>query len=220
MAKVKLIDLYKSLNDIPLHEQFPEDDEYAKHMKSSSTQMTGDAFNKKDLASVGKYDPGNEPLEIQYHGDQQLYYIEAEDIEAYVNGETVVAVDPDRGGDEIDVNRDNSDVTGVSEDELEDFMVSGDRSADGLNEQGPRPDYADVDGDGDEEESMEKAFKDKEKMDEYGCSEQEIEEGTCGHAPNGEVDVHNTHKMKPASSRIKIIALQERFQKLANIKKS
>ena len=44
---------------------------------------------------------------------------------------------------------------------------------------GKRPDYADVDGDGDEEESMEKAFKDKEKMDEAHCTEQEIEEGHC-----------------------------------------
>ena len=55
-------------------------------------------------------------------------------------------------------------------------------------------------------------------MDEAHCTEQEIEEGTCGYAQDGKVDVHNTHKMKPASS-IKIISLQERFQKLANIKK-
>ena len=38
------------------------------------------------------------------------------------------------------------------------------------------------------------------------------------YAPDGKVDVHNTDKMKPASS-IKIISLQERFKKLANIKK-
>ena len=83
-----------------------------------------------------QYDPGNEPLEIQYHGDQQLYYIEAEDIEAYVNGETVFAADPDRGGDDVEVNRENSDVTGVSEEELEDFMASsrGDQFIDNLNE--------------------------------------------------------------------------------------
>ena len=55
-------------------------------------------------------------------------------------------------------------------------------------------------------------------IDEQGCTEQEIAEGTCGYAPDGKVDVHNTDKMKPASS-IKIISLQERFKKLANIKK-
>jgi hypothetical protein len=88
--------------------------------------------------------------------------------------------------DAIRVTREETDVVGVSEEELEDFLVSGDRSVDDLNEQ--------------------------------GCTEQEIAEGTCGHAPDGKVDVHNTHKMKPASS-IKVIALQERFQKLANIKK-
>ena len=204
--------------------------------------------------------------------------------------------------DAIRVTKDETDVVGVSEDELEDFMVSGDRSANDVDDDdrfsgmddmfgadleenekdlksaiidvlkkeggaaglepilaiasklgvtksqikkvlnsigkvkkhtngdyiltpinekaksGKRPDYADVDGDGDEEESMEKAFKDKEKMDEAHCTEQEIEEGTCGYAQDGKVDVHNTHKMKPASS-IKIISLQERFQKLANIKK-
>ena len=37
----KLLKLYNSLHDKPLNEQFPEDDEYAKHVKSSSTQMTG-----------------------------------------------------------------------------------------------------------------------------------------------------------------------------------
>jgi len=123
---------------------------------------------KKNLKKIlfENYDPGNEPLEIQYHGDQQLYYIDVEDIEAYVSGETVWATDPDRGMDDIEVNRENSDVTSVEEDELEDFMVSGDRSADDVNEQ--------------------------------GCTEKEIAEGTCGHAPDGKVDVHNTHKMKPA----------------------
>ena len=52
MARTKLTDLYKSLNDKPLHEQFPEDDEYAKHMKSSSTQMTGDAFGEKTYGDL------------------------------------------------------------------------------------------------------------------------------------------------------------------------
>jgi hypothetical protein len=210
MAKINLIDLYKSLHDKPLQrEQF-------------------DPGNR----TAGSYDPGNEPLEIQYHEDQQLYYIEPEDIEAYVSGETVFATDPDRGMDDVEVNRENSDVTGVNEDELEDFIASsrGDQSTDDVDdddrfmgmddifgadlEEQPRPDYADVDGDGDEEESMEKAFKDKEKMDEQGCSEQEIEEGTCGYSEDGKP------RKKPAGPNLMgYKKLQERFKKLANIKK-
>ena len=85
-----------------------------------------------------------------------------------------------------------------------------------LNEQGPRPDYADVDGDGDEKESMKKAFQDKEKMDEYGCSEKEIEEGTCGYAPDGDIDPYNTDELEPAGPDL-VISLEEQFQIRAGI---
>jgi len=74
-------------------------------------------------------------------------------------------------------------------------------------EEQKRPDYADVDGDGDEEESMEKAFKDKEKMDEAHCTEEEIREGTCGYSTDGKP------RRKPAGPNL----MRERFQKLANI---
>jgi hypothetical protein len=248
MAKVKtLTELYNSLNDKPLNEQFPEDDEYLAHMMSSDTQMTGDAFEDPHSHAPSKtygdmspeewdamrdemgmktddegnryldreYDPGNEPLEIQHSETGITYFINVEDIEAYVSGEEVIAVDPDRGMDAIRVTREETDVVGVSEEELEDFLVSGDRSVDDLNEQ-PRPDYADVDGDGDEEESMKKAFQDKEKekMDEAHCTEEEIAEGTCGYGKNGKIG------RKPAGPNLmRYKRLQERFQKLANIKK-
>jgi len=192
---MKLTELYKTLKDKPLNEQDIET------WNSPSGEIHKIDHEKQDLSGK-KYDPGNEPLEIQYHEDQQLYYIDVEDIEAYVSGETVWATDPDRGMDDVEVNRENSDVSGVSEDELEDFMVSGDRSAD------------DVDDD-DRFSGMDDMFG--ADLEEGTCTEEEIAEGTCGHAPDGKVDVHNTHKMKPASS-IKI-SLQERFQKLANIKK-
>ena len=181
----------------PLHEQFPEDSDYFKHTQSSGTQMTGDAFGKPDLS--GKYDPGNEPLEIQYHGDQQLYYIDVEDIEAYVNGETVWATDPDRGMDDVEVNRENSDVSGVSEEELEDFLVSGDRSADDI-------DY-DVDDD-DRFSGMDDMFG--ADLEEGTCTEKEIREGTCGYAPDGEVDIHNTEKHTPAGPELlQLLGLEE-----------
>ena len=190
---MRLTELYKKLDDKPLIENektygdlSPEEWEAEREKMGMKTDDEGNMFIDNE------YDPGNEPLEIQMTPDQgeyanKIFYIEAEDIEAYVNGEDVEATNPgEREYDKVTANRQNSDVTGVSEEELEDFLVSGDRSVDDLNEQ--------------------------------GCTEQEIAEGTCGHAPDGKVDVHNTHKMKPASS-IKVIALQERFQKLANIKK-
>jgi len=124
-----------------------------------------------------EYDPGNEPLEIQHSETGLTYFIDVEDIEAYVSGEEVIAVDPDRGEDAIRVTRDETDVVGVSEDELKDFMVSGDRSADDINEQ--------------------------------GCTEQEIAEGTCGYGMDGKIGD------KPAGPYL----MRERFQKLANIDK-
>jgi hypothetical protein len=233
-----LTKLYKKLNDKPLieHEKTYGDlsDEEWEAEREKMGMKTDDEGNRY---LDREYDPGNEPLEIQHSETGITYFINVEDIEAYVSGEEVIAVDPDRGMDAIRVTRDETDVVGVSEEELEDFLVSGDRSADdsavqerksrlpwhnwvkkwwqnhhenpdGMNEQ-PRPDYADVDGDGDEEESMEKAFKDKEKMDEYGCSEQEIEEGTCGYGKNGKIG------RKPAGPHL----MRERFKKLAGIKK-
>jgi hypothetical protein len=233
MARTKLIDLYKSFYDKPLGEQktygdlSPEEWEVEREKMGMKTDDEGNMFiDKTDspATSIGKYDPGNEPLEIQHSETGLTYFINVEDIEAYVSGEEVIAVDPDRGEDAIRVTRDETDVVGVSEEELEDFMVSGDRSAgdvddddrfsgmddmfgNDLEEQGPRPDYADVDGDGDEEESMKKAFQDKEKLDEYGCTEEEIEEGTCGYGKNGKIG------KKPAGPYL----MRERFQKLAGI---
>ena len=207
MKKLKLIDLYKSLNDKPLDEQktfgdlSPEEWEVEREKYGIKTHPYGHKYVSRE------YDPGNEPLEIQMTPDQgeyanKIFYIEAEDIEAYVSGETVWATDPDRGGDDVEVNRENSDVSGVSEDELEDFMVSGDRSAD------------DVDDD-DRFHGMDDMFG--ADLEEGTCTEQEIAEGTCGHAPDGEVDVHNTHKMKPASALKISIQEQKRLKKLANI---
>ena len=62
-----------------------------------------------------EYDQGNEPLQIQHSETGITYFIEVEDIEAYVSGEEVIAVDPDRGEDAIRVTRDETDVVGVSE---------------------------------------------------------------------------------------------------------
>ena len=196
------------------------------------------SFNDKPLHEG--YDPGNEPLEIQYHEDQQLYYIEPEDIEAYVSGETVFATDPDRGMDDVEVNRENSDVSGVSEDELEDFMVSGDRSADDVDDDDRFSGMDDVFG-ADLEESKKRIWNriknwvkgditlnqlqggpgDGEGLEEETCTEEEIREGTCGYGVDGELGD------EPAGSHLYILdekkpklqesIMKKRLQKLANI---
>ena len=209
MKKNKLTDLYKSLNDKPLGEQRTYGDlspEEWDDMRDDMGMKTDDEGNRY---LDREYDPGNEPLEIQHTETGLTYFIDVEDIEAYVSGEEVIAVDPDRGEDAIRVTRDETDVVGVSEEELEDFLVSGDRSADDVDDDDRFSGNEDLYG-ADLEEGI--------------CTEQEIAEGTCGHAPDGKVDVHNTHKMKPASSNVHSglhlnLQLQERFQKLANIKK-
>ena len=206
MKKLKLIDLYKSLNDKPLDEQktfgdlSPEEWEVEREKYGIKTHPEGHKYVSR------KYDPGNEPLEIQYHEDQQLYYIDVEDIEAYVSGETVWATDPDRGGDDIEVNRENSDVSGVEEDELEDFMVSGDRSADDVDDDDRFSGMDDMFG-ADLEESKKRIWNriknwvkgditlnqlqggpgSGEGLEEEACTEEEIAEGTCGYGVDGEL---------------------------------
>ena len=161
--------------------------------------------------------------EVEDHGSVKvlLFTAEAED-------GTIFEVEVDAGA-QYDLSNIVDDINWRS---LETFPSKEDQQ--GITEKaksGKRPDYADVDGDGDEEESMEKAFKDKEKideygpysptdkddMDEYGCSEQEIAEGTCGYAPDGEIDVYNTSNMEPAGPQLISVQLQERFKKLAGI---
>ena len=168
----------------------PEDWEVEREKYGIKTHPDGHKYVSRE------YDPGNEPLEIQMSETGETYYIEPEDIEAYVNGETIVAIDPDRGADPIDANRDNSDVVGVSEEELEDFLVSGDRSADDVDDDDRFSGNEDIYG------------ADLEEGDIF-CTEEEIKEGTCGYSLDGE----------PADEPAGPSLMQERFQKLANIKK-
>jgi hypothetical protein len=228
---MRLTELYKKLNDKPLIENektygdlSPEEwDEMRADMGMKTDDEGNQYIDKKDSPSTsrGKYDPGNEPLEIQHVETGLTYFINVEDIEAYVSGEEVIAVDPDRGEDAIRVTREETDVVGVSEDELEDFMVSGDRSADDvINE------YDTEAADDNEDDDIKgQPFP---AVGEGICTEQEVEEGTCGHALDGDVDVYNTDNMTPAGPHLFYLdeekqQLQEskmvsRFKKLANIK--
>jgi hypothetical protein len=121
MNKTKLTDLYKSLNDKPLHEQktygdlSPEEWEAEREKTGMKTDDEGNLYIDRE------YDPGNEPLEIQMNPDQgenanRIFYIEPEDIEAYVNGEDVEAINPgEMEYDEVTANKENSDVTDEGE---------------------------------------------------------------------------------------------------------
>ena len=87
----------------------PEEWEAEREKMGMKTDDEGNRYLDRE------YDPGNEPLEIQHSETGLTYFIDVEDIEAYVSGEEVIAVDPDRGEDAIRVTRDETDVVGVSE---------------------------------------------------------------------------------------------------------
>tara|TARA_B100001113_G_scaffold279390_1_gene234064 strand:+ start:853 stop:1983 length:1131 start_codon:yes stop_codon:yes gene_type:complete len=206
MAKINksLLELYNSLNDKPIGEQRTYGDLSDKEWEAERETMGMKTDNEGNQYIDFKYDPGNEPLEIQMLPDQgeyanMIFYIEPEDIEAYVNGEDVEAIRPDAGHgepDEITANRNNSDVVGVSEDELEDFIASsrGDQSTDDVDDDN-------MFGDDLFEESPISRYDKRpwwkkllgmtegefNQMLEAGCSEQQIMEGTCGYGVDGEV---------------------------------
>ena len=229
IKRIKLINIYNSLKDKPLHEQETD-----------------------DLASaLNQYD-GNEPLEIQYHQDHQLYYIDAEDIEAYVHGETVWATDPDRGMDDIEVNRDNSDVTSGASGILEkqNLKRNGDdwdgcytdREPSGCPEGECCASIGSTSNLGyctscDEKPLVRRKHLDDpfiyEKQDgtvgkpgdevikikpedllEDFCTEEEIREGTCGYAPDGDIDPYNTDELEPAGDHLFILEDEEELSEL------
>ena len=99
----------------PIADQYAdqmEDIENAMQIKrGDSGGMTYDDMLKKHDKEQGKKPSKQEPLEVQAHDDNQLYYIDTKDIEAYIHGKTVWGVDPDRGHEDKELNRDNSDAT-------------------------------------------------------------------------------------------------------------
>ena len=212
MARTKLVDLYKSLNDKPLNEQAsPETlmvklggDEKTELKISNQTDASGDV----DLSNVTLEFKGEkyEGLEFKFEevledhdneGKDALFVAESDDkmFEVEVN----IEADYDQSGRIQDIEWRSLETFPIYDDNQQDIAEKA--------KSGKRPDYADVDGDGDEEESMEKAFKDKEKMDEAHCTEEEIAEGTCGYSTDGKP------RRKPAGPNL----MRERFQKLANI---
>ena len=187
MARTKLTDLYKSLKDIPLNEQMAPETLMVKLGGDEKTELK--ITNQTDAS--GDVDLSNVTLEFKGEKYEGLEFKFEEVLEDHDNEgkDALFVAESDDKMFEVEVNIEaDYDQSGRIQDvewrSLETFPKEMNEKA----KSGKRPDYADVDGDGDEEESMEKAFKDKEKMNEYGCTEQEIAEGTCGYGMDGELD--------------------------------
>ena len=237
MARTKLTDLYKSLYDIPLHEQMSPETLMVKLGGDEKTELR--ISNQTD--SNGAVDLSNVTLEFKGEKYEGLNFEFSEVLEDHENEgkDALFVAESDDKMFEVEVNIDaNYDQSGIIDDvewrSLETFPIYDD------NQQGieeghcygedgkPMPEAHCMEENISEKKNIKRKdiHRDVPKpgnpassiVDEAHCTEQEIEEGTCGYAQDGKVDVHNTHKMKPASS-IKIISLQERFKKLANIKK-
>ena len=215
----KLIDIYNSLNDKPLHEgrrePHPEadPDNYLEQPEKFNVFVADEKTEVTiDLSSSSKM--GLEDVTINWGEESHLLNFEEGDLIDDHGNEgkdiTFVAYSEDNKWRflvdvSVDANfEDSGNIQDVMWDSLEIDLDDDDPEFFGEQK---RPDYADVDGDGDEEESMEKAFKDKENIDENGCTEQEIAEGTCGYGEDGKIG------KKPAGPYL----MRERFKKLANI---
>ena len=210
----KLIDIYNSLNDKPLHEgrrePHPEaDPDNYLEPKQGEFEVDADVVNATEKVKI-KYGQTTrlkntsqiDDVTISWGEESHLLNFEEGDlIDDHGNeGKDIIFVaysEDNKWRFLVDVSVDaNFEYSGNIQDVMWDSLeidVDDSKMPEFFGEQ-KRPDYADVDGDGDEEESMEKAFKDKENIDEQGCTEEEIREGTCGYSPDGKP------RRKPAGS--------------------
>ena len=170
----KLIDIYNSLNDKPLNEIGGFGDE-----KSTTEKFTVFVEEEKtevniDFNSSSKM--GLEDVTINWGEESHLLNFEEGDlIDDHGNeGKDITFVaysEDDKWRFIVDVSvegnyEDSGNIQDVMWDSLE-IDIDESHDPEFFGEQ-QRPDYADVDGDGDEDESMKKAFQDKEEMNEAG----------------------------------------------------
>jgi len=222
MAKVKLTDLYKSLKDKPLHEQGD-----IETWNSPSGEKHRIDHDKQDLSGKEIESKFNEEkVEIEIPGVEGKTEVKikypAEDDDRALQGVTITF---SHEGDDVEQ---YTDIEFEADDMVEDHENEGQvwifiAEGDGITFEVEVSVEASYQESGNIQaidwETLTVTYDDEgEPLDEQGCTEQEIAEGTCGYAPDGEVDVNNTDKLEPAGPGL-IISLQERFQKLANIKK-
>ena len=169
MARTKLVDLYKSLNDKPLNEAMYGTATHDAPKKSSGVEtlqvkLGGDEKTELKISnqtdSTGDIDLSNVTLEFKGEKYEGLEFKFEEVLEDHDNEgkDALFVAESDDKMFEVEVNIDaNYDQSGIIDDvewrSLETF---------------PKDDKG-------------------EPLDEQGCTEQEIAEGTCGYGENGEL---------------------------------
>ena len=232
--KIKLTDLYKSLNDIPLIYENVETlqvklggDEKTELKISNQTDANGDI----DLSDVTLEFKGEkyEGLEFEFEevledhdneGKDALFVAESDDkmFEVEVN----IEADYDQSGRIQDVEWRSLETFPIYDDKNEAMDPVG-KEDDDINNDG-KVDKTDKylknrrkaisknikEGGcyGEDGKPMPEAHCMEEDIYEAHCTEQEIEEGTCGYGEDGKIGD------KPAGPHL----MRERFKKLANIK--
>jgi len=166
-----------------------------KEQPSNPTEPIGD-FMSKNIDKLDKLRTTSRqsPLEVTSHDDNQLYYIDQEDIEAYIHGETVYGMEK-LGAPSKELNRDNSDATPG--------QIEGEENSEYDDDLRLEPE--------DDEYEDGTEFEDDDLRLEPELDE-DIDEGTCGYGKKGKLG------KKPAGPHlIKKSDLRERFIKLAGI---
>ena len=130
-----------------------------KEQPSNPTEPIGD-FMSKNIDKLDKLRTTSRqsPLEVTSHDDNQLYYIDQEDIEAYIHGETVYGMEK-LGAPSKELNRDNSDATPG--------QIEGEENSE--YDEDPRMDPA-----------IRSDFDDP-------IMEDDVDEGTCGYGKKGKL---------------------------------
>jgi len=255
MKKLKLIEIYKSLQDRPLHEQ--EEPKSEDQFKEEIVEI--------DIPGVD----GKTKVKIEYKDSNQVNKALKDVTITFMYGaeEDVPGVTSNNEGDEVEKYT-NVDFTELEQKENHEnegqdwiFIAEGDGSmsfevevsVDATMEGGSswEPDFNSIQEihwdklkpfmTGEEKQLNEyeiEAADDNEDDDIKGqpfpgvgegiCTEQEVREGTCGHALDGDVDVYNTDNMTPAGPHLFYLdeekqplresKMVNRFKKLANIK--
>ena len=197
----KLLKLYNSLHDKPLNEQFPEDDEYAKHVNSSSTQMTG---------GMDQMAKPNTQQAMSRSTPEDAQHIEVDaDASDWPNKVVIKDLGSELGPFKHNPDLDFEDPGGNTPEMMEVWQYEAspqelNLDTDGnpnetltvsINFEYDYPQWESIQIDDSNDNMVARYFHDFERnasadekdLNEQGCTEQEIAEGTCGYGVDGEL---------------------------------
>ena len=221
--KLKLKDFYNALNK-PLQEQEEEPKDFGNfpsHIPQAGKQVSDPRLNP-DSKDESEFKEETVEIEIPGTEGKQEVKIKHKDVmtDEALKGVTITF---GHEGDDVekytDVDFDAGEMIEDHENEGQDwiFIAEGDDSMTFEVEVQVEAEYENsgqiqqIDWD-----TLTVIYADKdEPLDENGCTEKEIAEGTCGYAPDGEIDVDNTDELEPASGIV--ISLAEQFKIRAGI---